>query len=265
MANLTSSSTLGLDAFEVEPLELRPNITEGELEEILKGVYRQVLGNQFLMDGDRLSSAESLFRNRNLTVRDLVRKVAQSSLYQELFFHSSSQYRFIELNFKHLFGRAPQSQEEIAAHVQLYNEFGYEAEIDSYIDSVEYIKSFGDNIVPYPRSIRSVVGLKNESFNRMFSLLRGSATNDSDNSSKLISSVAANLATSIKPLAIGNGANYGNTGKRFRVLFSTSKGAARLNKYSRQESVVTYNQMSDRVRSIHKVGGVIISITEVAS
>ena len=263
MPTLTTSASLGLDAFEGDPLELRPNTTEGELEQIIRAVYKQVLGNQHLMEGDRLSSAESMLRNGDLTVREFVRSVAQSSLYQKLFFESSSQYRFIELNFKHLLGRPPQEQAEISEHVQMYNEEGYEIEINSYIDSDEYIESFGENIVPYPRSIRSIVGLKNEVFNRTFSLLRGSATNDSDNRAKLITSVAANLPTPIKLLAVGNGA-YSNTEKRFKIKFSTSKAPARLSKFSRQECVVNYSQMSQQVQNIHKTGGKILSITEVA-
>lgn len=261
MGNLTTA-TLGLDAFEIEPLELRPNADEAELEQIIRAVYKQVLGNQHLMEGDRLSSAESLLRNGDITVRDFVRAVAQSSLYQDLFFHSCPQYRFIELSFKHLLGRAPQSQEEIAEHVQIYNQQGYAAEIDSYIDSEEYVENFGDHVVPYPRSIRSVVGLKNETFNRMFSLLRGPAANDSGNSARLITSIAANVATPIELPAVGNGASYGNTDKRFRIVFSSSKATARLNKLTRQECLVNYSQMSQEVQTIHKRGGKIIKITE---
>ena len=264
MGNLLTSASLGLDAFEIEPLELHPNTSETDLEVIIKAVYKQVLGNEYVMESQSLSSAESQLRNGDITVREFVRSVAQSSLYQSLFFLSSSQYRFIELNFKHLLGRPPQSQEEIAEHVQIYNDQGYGADIDSYINSDEYIQSFGENVVPYPRSIRSVGGLRNEVFNRTFSLLRGSATSDRDNSAKLISSIAASLPTSIKPPAVGNGACYGNTGKRFCIKFTSSKAPARLRKYSRQECVVDYSQMSQQVQNIHKTGGKIISITEVA-
>ncbi len=165
MATLTASATV-----EMEPLELRANTTEEDLQQIITAVYRQVLGNQYLMESDRLTSAESQLRNGDISVRGFVRAVAQSSLYQSLFFHSASQYRFIELSFKHFLGRPPQSQEEVTEHVQIYNEGGYEAEINSYLDSDEYVQNFGEEIVPYPRSIRSVVGLKNETFNRTFSL-----------------------------------------------------------------------------------------------
>ena len=264
MGNLTASATLGLDAFEGSPLELRSNFTEEDLQEVIRAVYKQVLGNQHIFEGEELASAESLLRNGDITVRGFVRAVAKSDLYKSLFFYSASQYRFIELNFKHLLGRAPQDQSEISEHVAIYNEQGYDSEIDSYLDSEEYINSFGESIVPYPRSIRSQVGLKNESFNRMFSLLRGSATNDSDGTARLITSIAANQATPIKPPAIGNGANYGNTGKRFRIAFSSSKGAARLQKFSKQETIVSYSQMSRKIQNINRNGGTILSITEIA-
>ncbi len=262
MGNLALSATLGLDAFEGEPIELRPNSTEDDLQLIIRAVYKQVLGNQHLFEGERLNSAESLLRNGDITVRQFVRTVAKSDLYQSLFFNSSSQYRFIELNFKHLLGRAPQEQSEISQHVQLYNEQGYDAEIDSYLDSEEYINNFGENVVPYPRSIQTQVGIKNEGFNRMFSLLRGSATNDSDGQARLIASVGANLPTSIKPPAIANGAAYDNTSKRFEIAYSSSQGVARLGKFSKQSTIVDYSQLPQRIQNIHKTGGRIISITE---
>ena len=151
MGNLTRSAALGLDAFEGAALELRASSTEEDLQDVIRAVYKQVLGNQYVLDSDRLNSAESLLRNGNITVRDFVRAVAKSELYQSLFFHGSSQYRFIELNFKHLLGRAPQAQSEISRHVLIYNDGGYDAEIDSYIDSDEYMSNFGENIVPHVR------------------------------------------------------------------------------------------------------------------
>ncbi|NEP86674.1 MAG: photosystem I reaction center subunit XII [Okeania sp. SIO2C2] len=264
MGNLDMSATLGLDYFEVSPLELRPNYTEEDLQTVIRAVYKQVLGNQYIMDSQRLDSAESILRNGSITVRSFVRMVAQSSLYQSLFFHSSSQYRFIELNFKHLLGRAPQDQSEIDEHVRIYNEEGYEAEIDSYLDSNEYIESFGENMVPYPRSIASQPGIKIEGFNRMFSLLRGSATSDSSNTAKLITSVAGNLATPIKPPSMGNGAAYDNTSKSFLIEFDARTADARLNRRGKRQTTVPYSQMNDTVRNIHKSGGTITKITEVA-
>ena len=262
MGNLVMSASLGLDYFEVSPLELRPNCTEEYLQTIIRAVYKQVLGNEYIMDSQRLDSAEAMLRNSSITVRRFVRMVAQSSLYQSLFLYKSPQYRFIELNFKHLLGRAPQDQSEISEHVRIYNEGGYVAEIDSYLDSNEYLDSFGENMVPYPRSIVSQAGIKTEGFNRMFSLLRGSATSDRDNSAKLISSLAANLATPIKAPAVGNGAAYSNTSKSFVIEFLSRTGDARINRRGKRERVVTYSQMNQQVRNIHKSGGKIVKITE---
>lgn len=153
MASLT-------EAFISNPMELWANKTEDDLQLIIRAVYKQVLGNVHVMESQRLENAESMLRNGDISVRNFVRMVAQSELYQSLFFHSSSPYRFIELNCKHLLGRAPLDQSEISDHVQIYNRQGYEAEINSYIDSEEYNRIFGENIVPFPRNITSQKGLK---------------------------------------------------------------------------------------------------------
>jgi phycoerythrin-associated linker protein len=131
---------------DAESVELWANATEDELQTVIRAVYRQVLGNHHVMESQRLTSAESLLRNGDITVRGFVRLVAQSELYQSLFFDTASPYRFIELNFKHLLGRAPADQSEIAEHVVRYGASGYAAEIDSYIDSEEYQQSFGEQV-----------------------------------------------------------------------------------------------------------------------
>jgi phycoerythrin-associated linker protein len=128
-----------------DAVELRPNFTEDDLQTVIRAVYKQILGNAHLLESDRLISAESLLRNGDITVRGFVRLVGQSEIYQSRFFNNSSQYRFIELNCKHFLGRAPKDQVEVARHVLIYKEQGYEADINSYIDSEEYVKAFGEN------------------------------------------------------------------------------------------------------------------------
>jgi phycoerythrin-associated linker protein len=256
VASLGNSSALGLDAFEGTSIELRANATEDELQIVIRSIYKQVLGNAHVLDSQRLDSAESLLRN------GFVRLLAQSELYQEQFFNNSSQYRFIELNCKHLLGRAPLDQEEISQHVQTYNNSGYEADIDSYIDSDEYAESFGENVVPYPRSIRSQTGVKNVGFNRMFTLLRGSATSDSGQPARLISDLGANLPSAIKPLAKGGG-NPTSTSKRFRITVAQPGSGAGI-KRSNMSYEVGYAQLTSRIQGIQRSGGKIVSITEIA-
>ena len=247
---------------EAEPLELNVGATENDIQDVIRAVYRQVLGNAHVLDNQRLDSAESQLRNGDISVRDFVRAVALSGLYRSLFFETSSPYRFVELNCKHLLGRAPQDQAEIAEHVKLYNEQGYEAEINSYLDSEEYLSNFGDNIAPSARGNRTQVGIKNIGFNRTFTLMRGYAANDVGKSAKLISDIGANLSTKIKMPATASGA-YSNTGKRFRILTTSSAAAATLNRCSKQEYTVSYSQMSQEIQGLLKSGAKIVSITEV--
>ena len=118
-------------------------------------------------------------------------------------------------------------------------------------------------MVPYPRNSSSQVGSKNVDFNRTFSLLRGYSTSDSGQNARLISDIASNLPTKIKPLAKGSGA-YSNTGKRFRITLAKA-GQTPVYKQSKITFEVNYSQLSSRIQSIHKSGGKIISITEIAS
>ncbi|NES77907.1 MULTISPECIES: phycobilisome rod-core linker polypeptide [Okeania] len=245
----------------IDPIELRSNATEDEIQAVIRAVYKQVLGNIHVMESQRLTSGESLLRNGDISVRQFVSMVAKSDLYFTLFFESSSPYGFIELNFKHLLGRPPEDQAEISEHTLIYNEQGYEAEIDSYIYSEEYTENFGENIVPYPRGNSSLVGMKNVAFNRMFALERGNATSDRNKSSRLTSDLATNLATKIVPPAYLSGP-YSNTVKRFQILV-TKTGIGPTVKLSKTTYTVSYEQLTSKINSIQRTGGKILKITEV--
>jgi phycoerythrin-associated linker protein len=245
---------------ETESTELRPNATEDDLQSVIRAVYRQVLGNAHVLESQRLISAESQLRNGDISVREFVRAVAQSDLYQSLFFETSSPYRFIELNFKHLLGRAPQDQAEIAEHVQRYNGEGYEVEINSYIDSDEYMSAFGENVVPSAQGNRTQTGFKNNNFNRTFALMRGYASNNVGQSAKLISALGGNLATKIVAPARASGASS-STSKRFRIAVTKANYGARVTQ-SAVTFEVAYSQLSKNIQNIQKTGGKILSITE---
>ncbi|PZO45150.1 MAG: photosystem I reaction center subunit XII [Pseudanabaena frigida] len=247
---------------ETESIELRPNASEEDLQAVIRAAYRQVLGNAHVMESQRLISAESQLRNGDISVAGFVRAIAKSELYQTLFFENSSPYRFVELNFKHLLGRAPQDQAEIAEHVLIYNTQGYEAEIDSYIDSDEYVSNFGENTVPSARGNRTQVGSKNVNFNRTFALMRGFASNDAGKSAKLISDIGGNLPTKIVTPTVGSG-SASSTSKRFRISITRAKFGSRVTQ-SASTFEVGYNQLSQKIQNIQKTGGKILSITEVA-
>lgn len=243
----------------VTQVELWSNRSNEEVQAVIRAVYKQVLGNAHIMESDRLVSAESLLCDGSISVRDFVRTVAKSAIYRARFFESCSQYRFIELNYKHLLGRAPLDQSEISEHVRIYNEQGYDAEIDSYIDSEEYITSFGENIVPYYRATSSQVGQKQIGYNRMSALFRGVAETDkAAKNSKLVYSVATNSTTKIVPPFSG-----GRSEKMFRIVVTGAKGGGRLRR-STVEYLVPSRNMTAQIQWINRTSGKIVSITEVA-
>ena len=153
------------------------NSTE-EIEIIIKAIYKQVLGNAHVMESERLTALESQLKHGNLSVREFVRQLAKSELYRNLFFHNCPRYRSIELNFKHLLGRAPYDYTETFHHSQILDQEGFWAEIDSYIDSDEYQSVFGEDIVPYTRGYDTQTGQKLLGFTNMSKLLTSNSTSD---------------------------------------------------------------------------------------
>jgi phycocyanin-associated rod linker protein len=121
VAITTEASSLGTSAFSnSEPVELRPNWSPEDAKVAIRAVYRQVFGNDHIMSSERIASAESLLCDRAITVRDFVRAVAKSETYKKKFLYPNYHPRTIELNFKHLLGRAPYDESEITEHVNCY-------------------------------------------------------------------------------------------------------------------------------------------------
>ncbi len=160
--------------------ELFPNSGEDGLQVVLRAAYKQVLGNTYVMESEKPTDSESLLRNGSISVREFVRRLTKSDLYKSRFFHSTSNNRFIELNFKHLLGRAPYDQGEIQEHFSRYHKSGYEVEVDSYIDSDEYRTVFGENIVPYFRGFKYQSTQSAAAFPRLLKLYQGDAGSDTD-------------------------------------------------------------------------------------
>ncbi len=266
----TAARQLGFEPFaESAPVELRSYWTEDDIQAIIHAAYRQVFGNDYLMQSERLTSAESLLRQGDITVREFVRYLAQSELYRRKFFYSTPQVRFIELNYKHLLGRAPYDESEIAYHVDLYTQRGYEAEIDSYIDSLEYQTNFGEAIVPYYRGFATQTGQKTVGFNRMFQLYRGYANSDraqgKNKSAWLTQDLARNLASPIQTPSFGRGlagAAGDERGQLYRVrVMQANQGRTPQIRRSMGEYLVTYDQLSPTLQRLNQRGSRVVSIS----
>lgn len=271
MAGLQEAGRLGIKPFEeAKPVELRPKWTQDEAQGVISAAYRQVLGNEHLMESERLVGPESLLKRGAISVREFVRAIAQSELYRNKFLYPNFHVRFIELNYKHLLGRAPYDQAEISYHLDLFISQGYEAEINSYLNSVEYENSFGDNIVPYHRDFQvDHPGQRAIGFSRLLHLYRGYANSDraqGQTQPRLTWEVARNAATPISAptTSVLAGATGGSRGDvyRLRVMRSASPNAAVV-RQSTTELLVPYDQLTTKLQQLGRSGSKVISVTAV--
>lgn len=287
MAITVAASRLGTEPFSDQaPIELRSNFEEADVQTVISAVYRQILGNDYVLSSERLASAESLLRNGYISVRDFVRAVGQSELYKQKFFYSSFQTRVIELNFKHFLGRAPYDESEVTYHLNLYQNKGFEAEINSYIDSEEYTESFGEGIVPYYRGFNTQKGQKTVGFTRMFRLYRGYANSDrsqlEQNDSRLAVELGSNSSSAVvgpsgsnqgwayrqsvpyktPSKSLGGSLPFGSDTKIYRVEVAgiVTPRYPRVRRSSRA-FLVPVERLSETLQQIHGLGGKVASIT----
>ncbi len=157
--------------------EFVPNDDDALLVAI-NALYKNIFGNLTLMESERPVDIERRLRNGDITVREFTRKVCKSTIYRSFYFDSISQYKSIKLRYKHILGRPIKSQNEVIQSSNIMNELGYEAHIDFLIDSDEYNKIFGEDIVPFVRSWCSPIGFKTKSFLETSSITKAFATSD---------------------------------------------------------------------------------------
>ena len=283
------ASKLGVSLFEeTPPIEWVPGLSADAREEIINAVYRQVLGNAYVMESERLQVAESQFKLGQYSVREFVRAVAKSDLYRTRFFEGCPRYRYTELNFRHLLGRAPNGYDEMKAHSNTLDSEGFEADIDTYLDSDEYQNTFGENIVPYIRGYKSEAFEGMHPFTHLFKLVRGASSSslkgNTSGKSPRLNSLAINETpapvvapsggsegwsfqpTSEAP-ATRLGAGAGEQGKVYRIEVTRYRAntVRPVSKFRRSNQVylVPYEKLSQEYQRIHKQGGVIASITAV--
>jgi phycoerythrin-associated linker protein len=281
------ASRLGVSLFdETPPVEWVPGRSQEEAETIIQAVYRQVLGNAYVMESERLTVPESQFKLGALSVREFVRAVAKSDLYCSRFFTSCPRYRAIELNFRHLLGRPPLDLEEMRGHSTTLDTQGFGADIDTYIDSDEYQNTFGENFVPYIRGYKTEACQSMVQFTHTFQLVRGASSSSlkgdlSGKTPKLNALVIKGTPTAVISPA-GNGALFSDSpvasrsrhgvdassgGKVYRIEVTSyrAKTFNNISKFRRANQVflVPFDKLSQEYQRIHQQGGVIASITEV--
>ena len=288
------ASLLGVERFSEEseaPLELLPGDDDAKKEQIIRAVYKQVLGNAYVMESERQVVPESQFKLGEISVREFVRRIAKSDLYRSRFFETCARYRYIELAFRHLMGRAPIDFQEMRDHSERLDAKGYDADIDSFLDCDDYQNAFGEWIVPYQRGWKTESCTTLQEFTWSFQLLRGNSSSSLKGDLAGISSKLGGAAYQNRPLAVVPpsssetsgwsfrpsrnlqdaptrlGVGAGEEGMTYRVEVTgySANNVRRISRYVRSNRVyyVPFNKLSEQFIRIHREGGKIASITPV--
>jgi phycoerythrin-associated linker protein len=277
------ASRLGVSLFdETPPQEWVSGRSNEEVDTLISAVYRQVLGNAYVMESERLAVAESQFKRGELSVREFVRAVGKSDLYQSRF-ADCPRYRFVELNFRHFLGRAPNSYDEMKAHSAILDAGDFDSEIDSYVDSDEYQNTFGENIVPYIRGYKTEAITHMVGFTHTFQMVRGASTSSlkadlAGKSPKLNALVINSTATAVIPpgTTFRNpsinprtllGSAVSENGKVYRIEVTGYRAQAfnKISKFRQNNKVylVSFDKLSQEYQRIHLQGGKIVSVTAI--
>lgn len=138
-----------MDPYTEELIWARPGWSSDEAAVAVRVALRNTLGGSNVFESELAELAASISCvTETANVKEFVRAIGLSSLYRKRFFEGTTNTRFVECNFKHFLGRAPRTQAEVSEHIRIINEEGYNAEINSYVDSDEYDTLFGDSRIP---------------------------------------------------------------------------------------------------------------------
>jgi phycoerythrin-associated linker protein len=165
-------------------------------------------------------------------------------------------------------------------HFTILLEQGFDAEIDSYIDSAEYQDRFGEEVVPFLHGFNYNAGQQGLQFSYMLQLTRGvgasvrgdllktqSRLNPAVHAEQPMAVVSPNAKGAVfrKVTSDGvtrQGVGSGEEGRTFRVEI-TGYNNYRLHKRSNRVRFIPFNKLLQTQQQILREGGRIASITPV--
>jgi phycobilisome core-membrane linker protein len=132
---------------------LNPDASGAEKEAVINALYVQVMD---VFSGQvpseiRRSDLESKLKNGEISVREFVKSLASSDIYVRRFYTPYPNTKVIEFLFRHILGRAPATQAEIREYNKLLADGGLKAAVEVMVNTAEYARYFGEDVVPYKR------------------------------------------------------------------------------------------------------------------
>ncbi|HIK07814.1 MAG TPA: phycobilisome rod-core linker polypeptide [Trichormus sp. M33_DOE_039] len=133
---------------------MKPGLSASEKNEVVKAAYRQIFERDITRAYSlSVSDLESKVKNGDISMKEFVRRLTKSPLYQKQFYQPFINSRVIELAFRHILGRGPSSREEVQTYFSIISNGGLPALVDALVDSQEYSDYFGEETVPYLRGL----------------------------------------------------------------------------------------------------------------
>lgn len=138
----------------IQRFTMKPSLSANEKNIIVKACYRQVFQRDIVKAYNlSISDLESQVINGRISVKEFVRALGKSYLYKKDFYEPFVNSRVLELAFRHFLGRGVSSLKEFQKYFSILSSRGLDGLIDSLINSQEYADYFGEETVPYSRSL----------------------------------------------------------------------------------------------------------------
>lgn len=138
----------------IQRFTMKPFLSANEKSIIVKACYRQVFQRDIVKAYNlSISDLESQVINGRISVKEFVRALGKSYLYKKDFYEPFVNSRVLELAFRHFLGRGLSSLKEFQKYFSILSLRGLDGLIDGLINSQEYADYFGEETVPYSRSL----------------------------------------------------------------------------------------------------------------
>nr|YP_009393935.1 phycobilisome linker polypeptide [Polysiphonia sertularioides]ARW62497.1 phycobilisome linker polypeptide [Polysiphonia sertularioides] len=133
---------------------MKSSLSNSEKQMVIRSCYRQIFQRDIAKAYSlKFTDLESQLVIGQLSIKEFIRYLGKSSVYINQFSQGFVDTRVVELSFRNFLGRGLSSLEEFQKHFDIISKTGISGLVDVLINSQEYSDYFGEETVPYLRSL----------------------------------------------------------------------------------------------------------------